>query len=61
MQFQGLAFLEDGWLQDSVWLDWHKSDVLRSVVPIAGTTMVTSDDVWKKAEGRHPAWQALLP
>ncbi len=32
MLFQGQEFLEDGWFQDSVPLDWHKSDVFSGLV-----------------------------
>ena len=32
MLFQGQEFLEDGWFQDSVPLDWHKSEEFRGLV-----------------------------
>lgn len=32
MLFQGQEFLEDGWFQDSVPLDWHKSDEFSGLV-----------------------------
>lgn len=32
MLFQGQEFLEDGWFQDSVPLDWHKSDKFSGLV-----------------------------
>jgi 1,4-alpha-glucan branching enzyme len=32
MLFQGQEFLEDGWFQDSVPLDWHKSDQFSGLV-----------------------------
>lgn len=32
MLFQGQEFLEDGWFQDSVRVDWHKSEEFRGLV-----------------------------
>ena len=32
MLFQGQEFLEDGWFQDSVPLDWHKSEEFSGLV-----------------------------